>query len=89
MTYTPEGYIYLCECPLENDYKNQLTFTSYEAQESYFNSIVKKSYSDYTYIKKDNMIKVNSTIDEIINCNYLHFFPYVLIIKYASFASSR
>ena len=73
MTYTPEGYIYLCECPLENDYKNQLTFTSYEAQESYFNSIVKKSYSDYTYIKKDNMIKVNSTIDEIINCNYLFY----------------
>lgn len=73
MTYTPEGFIYLCKCPLENDYKNQLTFTSYEEQENYFNSIVQKSYSDYTYIKKDNVIKVNSTIDEIINCNYLFY----------------
>ena len=26
ITVTPQGIIYLCKCPLENDYKNQLTF---------------------------------------------------------------
>ena len=73
MTYTPEGYIYLCKCPLENDYKNQLTFTSRDKQKEYFDSIVYTSYSDYTYIKKDNMIKVNAPIDAIIDCNYLFY----------------
>lgn len=73
MTYTPEGYIYLCKCPLENDYKNQLTFTSREKQKEYFDSIVYTSYNDYTYIKKDNMIKVNAPIDAIIDCNYLFY----------------
>ena len=73
ITVTPQGMIYLCKCPLENDYKNQLTFANATAQATYFNSIIYKTCSDYTYIKKDNAINVAYNIDEIITCNYLFY----------------
>ena len=73
ITVTPQGQIYLCKTPLENDYKNQLTFVNASLQEQYFNSTIQKSFDNYTYIKKDNVIKVNANIDEIITCNYLFY----------------
>lgn len=73
MTVTPQGSIYLCKTPLENDYKNTLTFSSTSEQQSYFNSKVLFSFDNYTYLKKENSIKVFKNIDEIINCNYLFY----------------
>ena len=69
----PQGMIYLCKTPLENDYKNQLTFTNSASQESYFNSTVVKSYSEYTYQRHDGNVKVGANIDDIINCNYMFY----------------
>lgn len=73
MTVTPQGQIYLCKTPLENNYKNQLTFSSVTNQYNYFNSTVQHSFDNYTYIKKDNQIKVGLNIDDIIDCNYLFY----------------
>lgn len=73
MTITPQGQLYLCKTPLQNDYKNQLTFANTNTQISYFNSKVQKTFDNYTYIKKDNSIKVGVNIDEIIDCNYLFY----------------
>lgn len=73
MTVNPQGLIYLCKTPLENDYKNQLTFANATAQLNYFNNKVVKTFDNYTYIRKDNTIKVGENIDEIINCNYLFY----------------
>lgn len=73
ITVTPQGNVYLCNVPLENDYNNQLTFTSLENQLNYFNSKIIKSFENYTYIKKDNVIKLGVNIDEIIGCNYLFY----------------
>ena len=73
MTITPQGQLYLCKTPLENDYKNQLTFSNANAQMTYFNSTVQHTFDNYTYIKKDNSIKVGVNIDEIIDCNYLFY----------------
>lgn len=69
----PKGLINLCKTPLENDYKNQLTFSNLETQLNYFNSVIVKSFSEYTYIRTDNSIKVGANIDDIINCNYLFY----------------
>lgn len=69
----PKGLINLCKTPLENDYKNQLTFSNLESQINYFNSVIVKSFSEYTYIRTDNSIKVGANIDDIINCNYLFY----------------
>ena len=73
MTITPQGQLYLCKTPLENDYKNQLTFANSTEQFNYFNSTIKQSFSNYTYIKKDNQITVGANIDSIIDCNYLFY----------------
>ena len=73
ITVTPQGQVYICKTPLENDYKNQLTFATKVAQENYFNSTIIKSLDNYTYMKKDNVIKVGINIDEIIDCNYLFY----------------
>ena len=73
ITITPQSTIYICKTPLENDYKNQLTFSNLETQLQYFQSTIQKSFSEYTYIKKDNVVNVGINIDEIINCNYLFY----------------
>lgn len=73
VSITPQGDIYLCKTPLENDYKNQLTFSNATSQFNYFNSKVFKTLDNYTYIKHDNIIKVGLNIDEIIGCNYLFY----------------
>ena len=75
ITITPQGQVYLCKTPLENDYKNQLTFTNATNQLNYFTSKIVKNLGDedFTYIKKDNVLKVGLPIDEIIDCNYLFY----------------
>ena len=73
VSITSQGDIYLCKTPLENDYKNQLTFSNATSQFNYFNSKIFKTLDNYTYIKHDNIIKVGLNIDEIINCNYLFY----------------
>ena len=73
MTITPQGQVYLCKTKLKNDYKNQLTFSSATAQLNYFNSTIKHTFDNYTYIKKDNVMQVGKNIDEIIDCNYLFY----------------
>lgn len=73
MTITPQGQLYLCKTKLENDYKNQLTFSSASAQLNYFNSVIEHTFDNYTYIKKDNVIQVGANIDKIIDCNYLFY----------------
>lgn len=73
ISVTPQGQIYLCKTPLENDYKNQLTFSNKTNQLNYFNSTIQQSFNDYTYIKKDNIVKVSINIDKIRSCNYLFY----------------
>lgn len=73
MTVSPHGEIYICKTPLENDYKNQLTFNNKIAQENYFNTTIQQTFDNYTYIKKDNTIKVGINIDKIMDCNYLFY----------------
>ncbi len=73
MTVTPQGQVYLCKTKLENDYKNQLTFSSATEQLNYFNSVIEYTFDNYTYIKKDSVIQVGKNIDEIIDCNYLFY----------------
>ena len=65
--------VHLLSVPLENDCKNTLYFTSKSNQQSYFASKVKKSYTDFTYQRKDNVIYVPDHYDHIYNCNYVMY----------------
>ena len=73
ISVTPQGQVYLCKTPLENDYKNQLTFSNKTSQLNYFNSTIQKSFNQYTYIKENNVIRVSENIDKIRSCNYLFY----------------
>lgn len=69
---TPSSDLYLIRSPLEADMKHQLDFANEEAQFTYFTTnLDKKYYDEFTYIRKDNMIKVNECIDDILTYNYI------------------
>lgn len=65
--------VYLLNVPLENDYKHTLYFTSASSQQDYFSSKVVKSYTDFTYQRKDNIIRVPELYDNLIGCNYVMY----------------
>lgn len=65
--------VYLLDVPLENDYKNTLYFTSKANQQSYFQSTIVKSYTDFSYQRKDNLIRIPEIYDNLYNCNYVMY----------------
>lgn len=84
--------VYLLSVPLENDYKNTLYFTSLSEQNNYFASKVVKSYTNFSYLRKDNLMYVPAHFDTIFNVNYVMyqnskynnkwFYAFVKNIKY-------
>ena len=76
----PNSKLWLCKTNLENDYKNTLTFASLTGQRNYFlgdptdptsHGVSTKMYSDYTYLRIENAIKVDDFIENINTNNYL------------------
>ena len=65
--------VYLLDVPLENDYKNTLYFANASAQQTYFQSRIVKSYTDFTYQRKDQIIRVPEQYDTIYKCNYVMY----------------
>ena len=65
--------VYLLSVPLEDDYKDTLYFANATAQQTYFAGQVVKSYTDFTYQRKDNVIRVPAQVDTIRNCNYVMY----------------
>lgn len=65
--------VYLLSVPLENDYKDTLYFANATAQHDYFAGQVVKSYTDFSYQRKDSVIRVPAIVDSIRNCNYVMY----------------
>lgn len=65
--------VYLLNVPLENDYKNTLYFSSEADQQSYFSGRKVKTYTNFTYQRKDNFIRVPDIYDSLLNCNYVMY----------------
>ena len=65
--------VYLLSVPLDSTYKNTLYFSSKSAQQTYFQDTIKKSYSNFTYVRKDNVIYVPDHIDNIYDANYVMY----------------
>ena len=65
--------VYLLNVPLESDYKNTLYFANASAQQSYFQSRIQKSYTDFSYQRKDHIIRVPAQFDTLVNCNYVMY----------------
>lgn len=71
--FAPNTAVYLLSTPLEKDQKNQLDFASTTAQHTYFSNCIKKTYSSFTYQRKDNVIRVPDCIEDLWNCNYVMY----------------
>lgn len=73
MAITPDTDLYLLKCPIESDQRNQLTFATRAAQETYFKSLPKISLDNFSYQRKDSYIRVDHHIDEIMGYNYVMY----------------
>lgn len=70
---TPQSDVYLLKVPLEIDNENQLTFANATAQHTYFNSLPKKGYDDFTYIRKDGVLRIPDLVDNLYTYNYVMY----------------
>jgi len=66
--------VYLLNVPLENDYVHTLYFNDPETQQAYFQSrLVGNPYDNFSYQRKDNLIRIPKVFDKLIGCNYVMY----------------
>ena len=70
---TPQTDVYLLKVPLEIDNTNQLTFNNAQTQFNYFNSLPKIPLDNFTYQRKDGVIRVGLPFDALIQYNYIMY----------------
>lgn len=71
---TPNSKFIILKSPIELDNLNQLTFENATAQYNYFNSLIKKEYDEVSFVRKDNIVVVETdedfTYDDLLTYNY-------------------
>ena len=70
MAITPNTSLKLLKLDLEIDEKNQLTFSNLLAQTTYFEGLTGLEEDDFTYQRKDSIIRFPAHIDSILDYNY-------------------
>ena len=70
---TPSTDLYLLQCPIEIDNRNQINFTNATAQYNYFSGLNKLVANDFTYQRKDSTIRFGAHIDDIRQYNYVMY----------------
>lgn len=70
---TPQTELRLIKCPIESDNRNQITFSNITAQYNYFNSLPHLEADNFTYQRKDSVIRYPAHIDSIIEYNYVMY----------------
>lgn len=76
MDFTPDSNIYLLSgVPLDNTYRDTLTFPSVDAQFQYFSSKVKRGmdYSGLTYQRIQRAVRVPANAEQLWDVNYMMF----------------
>ena len=63
----------LCAVPLENDYKHTISFPDSVTQRNYFIGKTVHSGANFSYQRKDNVIRYPKHFDELQNCNYVMY----------------
>ena len=92
MDFTPSTVVNVLNVPLNLSNKNQIDFASTTDQASYFSSCLVRSFTDFTYQRKDNIIRVPVNAEHLYNCNYVMyqnnnfsgkwFYAYITKIEY-------
>lgn len=73
MAFEPNSTIYLLNVPFERDYKNVVHYVNKEDQYNQMTGAKVKEFKEYTYQRKDNVIRLGCHIDTIYNCNYVMY----------------
>lgn len=74
MTIEPQTNIkLLANVPLDNTYKDTLTFGSLGAQSSYFSGKAKYSFSSCRYQRETGQMYVEVNAEDVFDCNYIMF----------------
>ena len=73
---TPHTNLYLLKNTNNLSRQNQLTFANAAAQQTYFNSLTKLSVDNFTYQRKDYIIRYPACIDDILDYNYVMYQNY-------------
>lgn len=77
MIVVPTSNVKILKCPLHLDNENQLTFTNLQSQINYFTSLPKIEEFDYTYVRRDNVLRVetneNLTYETLLTYNYVMY----------------
>ena len=89
---TPDTYVRLMRCDITPEH--QLTFSDISAQTNFFNSLSGLEISDFTYQRKDNVIRWAGLYEDIERYNYLvycneaqsnkYYYCYITDIKYVN-----
>lgn len=70
MIITPQSDFKLLKCPLELSQDNQLNFANKNTQRDWFNTLASRTFDNFTYIRKDNVVRVPALVDDLWNYNY-------------------
>ena len=89
---TPDTYVRLMRCDITPEH--QLTFSDISAQTNFFNNLGGLQISDFTYQRKDNVIRWAGLYEDIEKYNYLvycneaqsnkYYYCYITDIKYVT-----
>lgn len=63
--------VYLMNCPLEADMQNTLYFANATAQQTYFQSIIGKTYMNVSYQSETNTFRCPDQLDTVRKYNYI------------------
>lgn len=72
-TFQPDTVVYLCSTQLKINNKNQLTFANANEQYQFFMSNMKYQFTNFSYQRQNNRIRVPIHIDKLWNCNYVMY----------------
>ena len=70
---TPQTQVRLVKCPIEKDNRNQINFADTTAQYNYFNSLTHLEVENFTYQRKDSIIRYPDHIDNLLGYNYVMY----------------
>ena len=73
ISITPQAAIHLVNVPFDGTQNHTLYFKNKAAQNSYFEGLQKQTFTDYTYLRKDNAIKIELNYELAKNYNYLYY----------------
>lgn len=73
MPFTPSTKVHLCTVPFDKENNHVIRFGNSADQFSYFSGKIIRTLENYTYQRRDNVIKANINIDVLENINYIFY----------------